>query len=119
MIQSNKKCNAQWEGNLHQYAHHAEPLFEVFTSKEALRWALFVRNMDARGWEFQLFWEGMEFEHNESFDVVSIDGDLDIMKVMVERTQVDLEGARDDNDKKYTTDLCSREGSPPCGAVLM
>ena len=49
VIQFNKKRNVHWEGNLRQYAHHAEPLLYVFTSKEALHWMLFVRNMDARG----------------------------------------------------------------------
>ena len=36
------------------YAHHEEPLIDVFTSMEALRWVLFVRNIDARGWELHL-----------------------------------------------------------------
>jgi len=26
VIQSNKLFNMHWEGNLHQYAHHAKPL---------------------------------------------------------------------------------------------
>ena len=53
-IQSNVRCIAHWEGHLRQDAHHAEPLFDEFTSIEAQRWALFVRNIDARGWELHL-----------------------------------------------------------------
>ena len=37
VIHSNKECNAHWERNMRQYAHRAEPLFGMFTSKEALR----------------------------------------------------------------------------------
>ena len=48
MIYSNKLSKAHSERNLRQYAHYAEPLFNKFTSKEALRWVLFLRNIDAR-----------------------------------------------------------------------
>jgi len=48
VMQANKQCNAHWERNLRQYALRAEPLFDVFTSEEALRWTLFMRNIDAR-----------------------------------------------------------------------
>ena len=53
-MQSNKRCNAHWERNPRQYAHYPEPLFDVFTSKEALRRVLFVRNIDVRGWKLHL-----------------------------------------------------------------
>ena len=36
---------------MRQSAHHSEPLLNTFTSIEALRWKVFVRNIDARGWE--------------------------------------------------------------------
>jgi len=49
VLQSNKQCNAHWEGNLRQYSHRAEPLFGVFTSTAALRWTLFVRHIDVGG----------------------------------------------------------------------
>jgi len=39
---------------MRQYEHREEPLFDVFTSVESLRWVLFVRNIDARGWELHL-----------------------------------------------------------------
>ena len=51
VIDSNTPSKSHWERNLRQYAHRAEPLFYVFTSIEALRWVLLVRNIDARGWE--------------------------------------------------------------------
>ena len=54
VLQSNKACNSQWEGNLRQYTRCIGPLFNVFTSKDALRWVLFVRNIDARDWELHL-----------------------------------------------------------------
>ena len=55
----------------------------------------------------------MEFEHNESFDVVCIDGDLDIVKAVVERTQVGLEGARVDNDKNTPLLFAAERGRLP------
>jgi len=103
VIQSNKMCNAHWEGNLCQYAHYTEPLFNTFRSKEALRWVLFVRNIDARGWELHLRYPSsadtkpIYMPHTRSLFQVCKDGDVGIMKAMVERTQVDLE-ARDEDD---------------------
>jgi len=52
VIQSNKRCNAHWERNLHQYVYRVEPLFDVFVSIEAR--VLFVRNIDALGWKLYL-----------------------------------------------------------------
>jgi hypothetical protein len=37
-----------------QLAHHAKPLFDVFSSLLALRWAPFKRKIDVRGWELHL-----------------------------------------------------------------
>ena len=37
MIDSNKLSKSHWGCNLRQYEHHAEPLFNTFTSIEALR----------------------------------------------------------------------------------
>jgi len=54
VIQSNKMCKSHWERNLHQYVYKSDPLFNTFTSIEALCWVLFVRNIDARGWELHL-----------------------------------------------------------------
>jgi len=54
VIDSNKPSKAHWERNLRQYAHRAEPLLDMFPSKDARRWTLFVRNIDARGWELHL-----------------------------------------------------------------
>jgi len=47
VLQSNKLSKSHWGRNLRQYALHAEPLFNMFTSTEALRWVLFVRNIYA------------------------------------------------------------------------
>ena len=54
VIGSNKPSKSHSGRTLRLYAHRAEPLFRVFTPIEALRWVLFVRNIDARGWELQL-----------------------------------------------------------------
>ena len=54
MIDSNKPSKAHWERNLRQYAHHAGPLFITLRSIEALRWVLFLRTIDVRGWELHL-----------------------------------------------------------------
>ena len=96
MIDSNKPRKAHWERNLCQYAHRAEPLFDVFPSVEALRWVLFVRNIDARGWELHLRdlkSSGNQAEyvsHGGSFVQACKAGELDIVKAIVERTQVDM-----------------------------
>jgi len=61
------------------------------TSIEALRWVLFVKNIYARDWELHLkdpkskVIKPKYVSHGGSF------GELDIVKAMVERTQVDLE----------------------------
>ena len=47
VLGSNKLSKAHWKRKLRQYALHAEPLFNTFTSTEALRWVLFVRNIYA------------------------------------------------------------------------
>ena len=96
-MQSNKRCNAHWERNPRQYAHYPEPLFDVFTSKEALRRVLFVRNIDVRGWTLHLTDPTSEsakpkhLPHDESFCEVCEEGHVDIVRAMVERTQVELE----------------------------
>ena len=54
VLPSNKQCNAHWECRLRQDAHHAKPLFDIFTSKESLHSVLFVRHIDVRGWELRL-----------------------------------------------------------------
>ena len=53
MIDSNKQSK-RWERNLRKYVYRANPLIGVFASIEAQRWVLFVRNIDARGWELHL-----------------------------------------------------------------
>jgi len=54
VIDPNKPSKLHWKCNLRQYAHHAEPLLDIFTTIEALRWALFVRNFGAVGWELHV-----------------------------------------------------------------
>ena len=56
VIHKNKQCEPHWLNNLRQYAYHAEPLFDVFTSVKSLRFVIFVRKIDVpRGWELHLF----------------------------------------------------------------
>ena len=54
VMQANKQCNTHWERNRSQYTHQEKPLRDVFTSKDALRWALLVRNIDVWGWKLHL-----------------------------------------------------------------
>ena len=54
LIDSNKSCKSHWTRNFRQYEHNAEPLFSKFTSIDALRLTIFLRNIDARGWELHL-----------------------------------------------------------------
>jgi len=97
VLRSNKLSKSHWERNLRQYAHHSESLFNTFTSTEALRWVLFVRNIDARGWELYLRnpkSSGNQTEylsHGGSFLQACEAGELDIVKAVDERTQVSLE----------------------------
>ena len=100
MIDSNKLSKSHWERNLRHYALHAEPLFNTFTSIDALRCVLFVRIIDAPSRE--LHWRYPEskailpkyLSHGDIFIQACQAGELDIVKAMVERTQVELE-ARD------------------------
>ena len=76
----------------------------MFTSKETLRWTLFVRNIDVRDWKLHLrepVAEGIQYKfifHDGTFVQVCKDGDMDIVRAMVERTLVDMEG-RSTNDE--------------------
>ena len=104
MIDSNKPSKAHWERNLRQYAHHAKPFFEVFTSKESLHWVLLVRHIDARGWELHLRDpesggnQSKYLSHGGNFVQASQAGELKLVKAMVKRTQADME-ARDGSDR--------------------
>ena len=97
VIHKNKQCEAHWLNNLRKYAHRADPLFDVFTSVKSLRF-VFVREIDVpRGWELHLLLKDhygigkhKSLTNNESFAKVCQDGDLDIVRAMVERTQVTL-----------------------------
>ena len=68
----------------------------MFTSKEALRWVLFVRSIDVRGWELHLRIPRRNDNnhpfrsHSCSFANACSNGDIDIVKAMMERTQVDV-----------------------------
>ena len=96
VIHKNKQCEAHWLAHLRKYAHRAEPLFDVFTSVKSLRF-VFVRKIDVpRGWELHSFLKDhygkdkhKSLTHSESFAKVCREGDLDIVRAMVERTQVD------------------------------
>ena len=102
VIHKNKQCKANWEAHLRQYAHHAKPLFDVFTSVKALRFVFDARKIDVRDWELQFliaknhYGKGKHkyMTHKESFCDVCKEGHLDIVKAMQERTLMDL-GSRD------------------------
>ena len=74
VIHKNKQCEANWENGLRQYAHHAKPLFDVFTSVKSLRFVS-VRKIDVpRDWELHLFFKDhygknkhKSLTHDESF----------------------------------------------------
>ncbi len=92
VYQTNAKCYEHWP-QLVQVVHRAEPhLFSVFESKAALRWVL-MKGINARHWNLCLDSSVPIFY---SFLKVCKDGDLDIVRAMVERTQVKLE-ARDED----------------------
>jgi len=95
VIHKNKQCESHWLKNLRKYAHRAEQLFDEFTSLEILRFVLFDRKIDVRGWELHLEGpnenEHMPLNHNDSFFRVCQGGKVDIARAIVDRTQVDLE----------------------------
>ena len=83
VLASRRQCHAHWENNLRQYAHHTEPLFDEFSSVEALRWALFKRKIDARNWELHITQKDhygkdkhKSLTHKESFTQVCEKGNL-------------------------------------------
>ena len=82
--QTNESCYRHWPWLMSQ-------IFSVFLSKEALRWVIFTKGINARGWELHLKVLDYRISHNASFAKVCREGDLDIVQAMVERTQVDLE----------------------------
>jgi len=77
--------------------HYSESLFNIFTSIEALRWTLFARNIDARGWELHLRDslsrdnQTKYLAHGGSCIEVGKAEEMEIARAMVERTQVELE----------------------------
>jgi len=84
----------------------------TFTSIEALRWTLVVRNIlrDPRS-------SGNQSKYvppGGSFMQACQVGELDIVNAMLEGTQVELEAECVWHD---STALGSRQWSPPCGAV--
>jgi len=103
MMQSSKQCKAHCAGYLRQDAHQQEPLLNTFTSIKALRWTLFVRNIDARDWELHLRYpestgnETEYFCYGDGFIQACKAEELDIVKAVVERTRMDLE-AKDARD---------------------
>ena len=92
MIESNRQRKAHWERNLRQCAHHTDPLFNTFTSIESLRWTLFVRSIDVRGWELHLRDpksrgnQTKYLSHGGSFIQACNAGELGIAEATVERT---------------------------------
>ena len=104
VIRSSNQLNAHWNTNLVQYAHHAKPLFNVMPSVEALRWTLFKRKIDVRGWKLHLKGpkgpngKATSLSHDDSILKICKAGDVDIVRAIVERTQLELE-ARDNEGR--------------------
>ena len=102
-IHKNKQCEAHWKNNLRQYTHRSKPLFDKFTSLDSLRF-VFARKIDVRDWKLHLtglkghYGNSATLTHNGSFIHVCKRGDLDIVRAMVERTQVDLEEKDDQGE---------------------
>ena len=68
------------------------PLFGSFESKAALRWVVFLKGIGLRDdWELLLANKlSNQRSHFESFIKVCSDGDLDLVRAMVERSKVDI-----------------------------
>ena len=127
---SNPRCREHWP-TLARTAQHTGKLFGVFRTKEALRGVLFVMGIDVRGWELRLI-EKVEKEeelplpvmplplleeeyrlsHSESFLEVCSSGEVDVVRALMERTQVDLK-ATDDVYDKTPLHLAAEEGHLP------
>ena len=90
----------------------------MFTSIESLRWTLFFRNIDARAWELHLRdprsggKQTKYVSHGGSFLQACQAGELEIMRAMVERKQVDVE-ARDECSGDAPLDWVAGKGHIP------
>ena len=100
---SNPRCRSHWP-TLASTAQHTGPLFSVFSTVEALRWVIFTNGIDVRNWELHQILKDelginkhQTFTHSESFTKVCREGDLDIVRAIVERTQMDLEARNEDD----------------------
>ena len=126
VIHKNKQCEAHWQAHLRKKAHRVEPLFDVFTSVKSLRF-VFVRKIDVpRDWELHLFLKDhygkdkhKSLDHSESFAKVCRVGDLDIVRAMVERTQVDLETGDYYSGRTPLYMAAGKGHLPSCDAVSM
>ena len=101
---SNARCREHWPMLAREMRHMSSSLFGRFESKELLRWVLITKGIDARGWELRLplYRPGtVVFSHNESFIILCSTGDLDIVKAMVEKTQVEINYKVTDDDRGH------------------
>ena len=118
VYQANARCRKHWP-QLAQHVHRADPhLFSVFLSKAALRWVLFSKGIDARDWKLHLKVLGNLLSHRHSFVRVCMQGDMDIVKAMVDTSsQVDLE-LRDGRYGKTPLHWASENGHLPMVTFL-
>ena len=92
VIHKNKQCEPHWLKNLRKYAHRAEPLFEVFTSKALLRWTLFEMHINARDWELRIPIPKVDVDKGmKSLGQLCREGELDLVRAVLERTQARLD----------------------------
>ncbi len=92
VINKNKQCKAHWDKSLRKYAHHAKPLFDVFTSKALLRWTLFEMHINARDWELRIPIPKVDMDKGmESLGQLCREGELDLVRAVLERTQARLD----------------------------
>ena len=92
VIHKNKQCKAHWDKSLRKYAHHAKPLFDVFTSKALLRWTLFEMHINARDWELRILIPKVDVDKGmKSLGQLCREGELDLVRAVLERTQARLD----------------------------
>jgi len=88
---SNARCREHWP-ELARELHRAGPsLFGRFDSKELLCWVLFKKGIDARGWELRLPVSPRHNDVQPHSILYCLSEDLDQVRVMVEKTQVEID----------------------------
>ena len=83
----------RWEKELRPSVQNAGQLLKLFISKAAVYWTIFDRNIDCRDWELKLPNPDFKYNGRTSFMQCCAEGDMRMSRLIVDRTQVDVQFA--------------------------